>query len=432
MQSAFLILAVIFVSFQPLAACATSQFCFNIFPKNSDTATSLKTAFETEGVQKVIHVAPNLTKNLDRILNLISARKKSTEGSGLSIIIIPSHSNFEWKKESHIRKNLPNGTSVFKMLDHVDRGIFLAFLNTPSATIFVEANLINSFLKNILAHLSEVSGIVFDGVYLDEKPELVTFLSRPQLDEFLLQTNSILYAVSTGTSLQQRERVTNYQTVFFDGHKLVSPEEFINLPYTFMTPKKQPRRHFMAMPWDDFYKLVKGKKFVRRKEFMAWVETEKPPGVPLHPHIAYANDWKGWEHLLGSKWLSFEDARKVAIAAGLKNQSDFLAWTERPYNFPSYPKGVYPEFTTWAEFLVRDLRPSPRLIQILPYEEALPVASAWARENNIQTLTAYRERKDKPQGLPREPEKIYKGKGWVSADVFFGLVSSPSGVLEVR
>ncbi len=425
MQSLFLILAVIFISFQTQAAYATSQFCFSIFQKTTDPAGSLTKAFETEGVQKVIHVAPNFTKNFERILSLLRDRKKQSQSLGLSIVVLPSHSIIEAKKTALIKKTLPQNIPIFMMLDQIHKDSFSAFLQSQSGVVFVEANLIDSFIKKLLTQPSQDSDIVFDGVYLDEKPELGVFLSRSQLDEFLMQTNSILYGVSTGTSLQQRERVTNYQTVFIDGQKLISPDEFINLPYAFLTAKTPPRRHLKALPWDDFHKLVKSKNFVRRKEFIAWVETEKPPGVPLHPEIAYASDWKGWEHLLGSKWLSFEDARKVAIAAGIKNQSDFLAWVSRPTNFPSYPKGVYPEFTTWAGFLGRSLRPSPRLIEILTYEEAYPVASVWAQENGIRTMAAYKARKDRPKGLPYDPANIYKDKGWISGDVFLSLVQPP-------
>jgi hypothetical protein len=420
------ILAIIFVSFQSQTVFATSPSCFSIFQKNTDPSSNLLQTFETQGLQKVIHVAPNVLKNFERILSLLKDRKMQPQTSGLSIVVLPAHSTIDTKKAALIDRLLPQNIPIYKILDQIESTSLSAFLHSQSGVAFVEANLIDSFLKKLLIQSSQKPEIVFDGVYLEEKPELAVFLLRSQLDEFLLKTNSILYGVSSGSSQQQRERVMHYQTVFVEGQKLFSPGEFINRPYSFLSTKKPPRRQLKVLPWNDFYKLVKEKKFLRRKEYIAWVETEKPPGAPLHPEIAYASDWKGWEHLLGSKWLSFEDARKVAIAAGIKNQADFLAWGRRPPNFPSYPKGVYPEFTTWAAFLGSALRASPRLLQILPYEDALPVASAWARKNNVRTLSAYRERKDKPKGLPREPEKIYKDKGWISGDVFFGLVPPPS------
>ncbi|MBY0384924.1 hypothetical protein K2X05_07170 [bacterium] len=421
MRTLFTFLAVFAIFFQIQKVHASAPQCSDIFRKNTDSQQILNQAFDENGSQKIIHIVPNFLRNFERILLLLSDRKKDFSRSGLSIVILPSHSKVDDKKLSLIKETLPTDLPVYFLMDQIKNENMYRFLQSVNGVVFIEANLMDPFLQKLLEISSQNSELRFDGIYLDEKPELNIFLSRALVDQFLLQTHSILYGVSTGPVLQQRGRVINYQNVLVEGQSLVSPDEFMNLSYSFMSPKKPPRRHLRILPWEDFKNLVASKGFKRRKDYIYWVESERPEGVPLHPHISYASEWKGWEHLLGSKWMSFEEAQKVAIAAGIKNQKDFLNWSRRPLGFPSYPKSVYPEFTTWADFLGTKLRASPRLIEILPYEQAQRIASTWARENNIKSIAAYRARKDKPKGLPYDPGTAYKGKGWINGDIFLGL-----------
>lgn len=87
----------------------------------------------------------------------------------------------------------------------------------------------------------------------------------------------------------------------------------------------------------------------------------KPADIPAAPNTVYATngwigvgDWLGTDTVAthGRVFLSFEEARAVVRALGLKHMRDWKDYCKsgkRPANIPSYPNEVYAE-KGWAGY----------------------------------------------------------------------------------
>ena len=165
--------------------------------------------------------------------------------------------------------------------------------------------------------------------------------------------------------------------------------------------------------------IVKKKGFIRIQHFEYWVLKERPEGIPAHPWSAYARSgWKGWGDFLGSKWMTYEEAKAYLVKAGIRTTIDFRNWTARPARLPSDPQKVYgEEFISWRDFLSNpDLRESPFTKKILTYDEARAIVRAAGIKSRIE----YRKWK-KPPGIPYDPVDVYKNKGWRGWAHYLGL-----------
>lgn len=180
----------------------------------------------------------------------------------------------------------------------------------------------------------------------------------------------------------------------------------------FLTPQN-------VKAFKDARALVQQQGFSRIKEFTYWVYKTKPEGIPLNPRSTYAKSgWLGWDDFLGtSKWMTYEEAKRVLIEAGIQSRKDFFEWPDRPLRIPTDPSKHYAEFTTWADFLENPkLRISSFVVKILPYHEAQAIVA----KAGITSSKKYRDWK-KPEGVPYDPQRIYLGKGWVDWPTYLGL-----------
>ncbi|WP_437202071.1 helicase-related protein [Planctomicrobium sp. SH664] len=122
------------------------------------------------------------------------------------------------------------------------------------------------------------------------------------------------------------------------------------------------------------------------------------------------------------KWLPLEEARTIVVQQGFKRQADFYAWTDRPANIPSNPRGTYgDDWRGWEYFLgvgpaKERSRPKTR-IPFLEFESAKQMAQQLMPQYGITTQSQWHvwvKTADKPADIPADPSKAYKDKGWIS------------------
>jgi hypothetical protein len=123
------------------------------------------------------------------------------------------------------------------------------------------------------------------------------------------------------------------------------------------------------------------------------------------------------------KWRSFEEAREYACSLGLKRKAwiNHCKFVKKPNDIPDTPNKVYKGkgWTGWTDFLgyiPRQMKPG----SALSYEEAKKIIQ---RLNIPSQKTFHQLSKQKklPKGIPGNPRKKYKGKGWIDGADFLGF-----------
>lgn len=175
----------------------------------------------------------------------------------------------------------------------------------------------------------------------------------------------------------------------------------------------------------------------------------KPRNIPTSPHHVYRDKgWAGMGDWLGTgrrkwgeiRWMSFQDARRLAHSLHTRSRREFEAWArgdaprdaqgrrrpKPPEQLPASPADVYTRqgtWTSWGDFLgTGNLAPMDQ--QFVSYAEA----SRFARDLGIRTRdqwVAYvRGELDalppRPANIPARPSWQYKHSGWTGWPPFLG------------
>jgi hypothetical protein len=141
--------------------------------------------------------------------------------------------------------------------------------------------------------------------------------------------------------------------------------------------------------------------------------------------LAYQGQWTNWFDFLGGGrrkegWRSYEEAKKWAIASGIKGQKDWYRKSragELPDDLPAQPDKVYAGkgWTTWFDFVGGKCR---RTSGWRSYEEA----KKWAIANGIMKAKEWQQKSaagELPDDLPAQPHLTYRGQ-WESWFDFLG------------
>jgi superfamily II DNA or RNA helicase len=148
----------------------------------------------------------------------------------------------------------------------------------------------------------------------------------------------------------------------------------------------------------------------------------RPKDIPSNLYQFYKDKgWKSWEDLLNNRsieYRSFEETQKFIQQLGISSSSEwkrFLKSGNKPKDIPSYPNHFYKDngWKSWLDFF------SNFLIKYKPYEET----KEFVRELGISSYNQwikYTKSGNKPHDIPRNPDKTYKGKGWIDWYEFFG------------
>ncbi len=113
-------------------------------------------------------------------------------------------------------------------------------------------------------------------------------------------------------------------------------------------------------------------------------------------------------------WRPFIAAREHVHSVGLNTVNEFREWAKsdlRPADIPPYPNQVYSEnWEDWADWLgtaPRDFHEAREYAQSL----GLNTRDEWVEWTQAGKL---------PRDIPKWPQNIYKGKGWVSWEDWLG------------
>lgn len=133
---------------------------------------------------------------------------------------------------------------------------------------------------------------------------------------------------------------------------------------------------------------------------------------------AYGNRSLAWTNRY-QKLLPYEKARKRAMSLGLRSKDEWDEFVSNgkkehgPY-LPNHPEEMYAnDWISWEEFLGC----------MRPYDQArFMVQNVLKLKDMDEYMTFIEEDTQRAEGLriPYIPDKVYKDKGWISEDHFFG------------
>ncbi len=155
-----------------------------------------------------------------------------------------------------------------------------------------------------------------------------------------------------------------------------------------------------------------------------------PKDIPVAPNQIYKGkgwiswgDWLGTENVHKKEVRSFEKARDYARSLNLKNANQWRAHTKTkgfPKDIPANPDQKYKGkgWVSWGDWLGTGTV-APRLREYRSFEDA----REYARSLNLKSSTQWRahtKTKGFPKDIPANPDRKYKGKGWVSMGDWLG------------
>lgn len=117
--------------------------------------------------------------------------------------------------------------------------------------------------------------------------------------------------------------------------------------------------------------------------------------------------------------VSYHEASGWAQSEYIESRNQYWAWIdrERPQGLPKYPNRVYAEWSSWNDFLNNENQfKNANPHQYRPYPEALAYAQASGIKNQKEWFKA-----DHPDDIPVRPEFVYRSKGWLGWYSFLGV-----------
>jgi superfamily II DNA or RNA helicase len=164
----------------------------------------------------------------------------------------------------------------------------------------------------------------------------------------------------------------------------------------------------------------------------AYCRSEKlPTDIPKAPEQAYKNQgWDGMPDWLGTdtianhnrQWQPFDRARAFAQKLGIKSSTEWRNhWRihQRPDDIPANPERVYPdEWENWGDFLGTGIVAS-QFRSYLPYKEARAFVHELGLKNQAD-WKAYCRSGNRPDYIPSNPWRVYKGQGWIDDGDWLG------------
>ncbi|MDO9231630.1 MAG: integrase repeat-containing protein [bacterium] len=115
--------------------------------------------------------------------------------------------------------------------------------------------------------------------------------------------------------------------------------------------------------------------------------------------------------------LSFNDAREKIKSLGINSRKDYREKYKFFSGLPSHPDYAYKDagWTDWTDFLNKE-REKQKSEQLFSFDEARNKA----RELKFTSSQDYQDGYKKALGLPRNPNTVYKDKGWIDWGDFLG------------
>ncbi len=152
---------------------------------------------------------------------------------------------------------------------------------------------------------------------------------------------------------------------------------------------------------------------------------KKPKNIPTNPHRSYKKEWLSYGDWLGTgriathqrDYRSFAKARNYVHTLELKNQKSWFEFSKsnkKPEDVPIVPNQVYKDkgWISWGDWLGTG-SVGPGLKKYRTFDKArefvhtlgLTGANEWRIFVKANTL---------PNDIPKNPNQVYKDKGWIS------------------
>jgi hypothetical protein len=162
----------------------------------------------------------------------------------------------------------------------------------------------------------------------------------------------------------------------------------------------------------------------------------RPADIPNAPNQVYkGKGWVSWNDWLGprkavshiSKYMPFQQAREFARNVSLKSRSEWQVFCKgglpdkgvKPDDIPNAPHIVYKDrgWGGWGDWLG-----TGRIASFLKEYSSFQQAREFARSLDLESNSDWRrflkgelpDKGTKPDDIPAQPSKTYKGKGWVN------------------
>ena len=148
--------------------------------------------------------------------------------------------------------------------------------------------------------------------------------------------------------------------------------------------------------------------------------------IPRYPHKTYKNSgWTNYEDFFDyisekQEWMSYSDAKKYISSLRFKSYNSYVEYfrkdQNKPKDLPLNPRGVYKNkgWVSTEHFLGL-----PEKVKYLDFKEA-------RAEVHKLGITGWKDWKEKvkknliPLNIPKDPYSVYKTRGWVGVEDFFG------------
>eukprot|EP00947_MAST-08B_sp_MAST-8B-sp1_P001590 g1590.t1 len=200
----------------------------------------------------------------------------------------------------------------------------------------------------------------------------------------------------------------------------------------------------------DFLTHAEGRVFIQLlglasvKEWKEWSKSgQRPSNIPSAPYKVYrGKGWVSYMDFLGynaagkghvkGDYLPYEQARAWVQQRKIKSYKEWKEWSksgQRPSNIPGCPDHVYrgKGWVSWPDWLGCARKTGHwKKCDYLHFEDA----RAWVRQRNLKRTEEWYEWSksgQRPSNIPGRPDKVYRGKGWVSWTDWLGKNANANG-----
>jgi hypothetical protein len=175
---------------------------------------------------------------------------------------------------------------------------------------------------------------------------------------------------------------------------------------------------------------------------------QRPPDIPTNPNMVYKEQgWSSWGDWLGTgrvatsrrQFLPFGAARDFARSLGLSSQNEWSLYCQgklkgmkaRPEDIPTNPHRTYKDcgWISYGDWLGTGSIHTSEW-EFLPFSEA----RKFVRSQGMKSSSDFKRwvKSARPRGIPSNPQRTYKDKGWAGWDDFLGTNTVAPHLREYR
>jgi len=152
------------------------------------------------------------------------------------------------------------------------------------------------------------------------------------------------------------------------------------------------------------------------------VEFSVPDGVEISAdEFVNAIELQAWSRLAKLSWRSFEEAREFVRGLGMKSFANWVEYstTNKPLDIPAYPNQVYKElgWVSYGDWLGTGYVANQQRVY-RNYDEAKKFACSLKLKSGTEWVKYYSSQNTNiailPDDIPRNPDQVYKNKGWTN------------------